>query len=252
METFYLGTHRPHWLGLVDVPLFVSHRRLRSVRRLPRARAPWVLDSGGFTELSQHGAWRTSTAEYIRAARRYRDEIGSLRWAAIQDWMCEPEMLRKTKLSVAEHQRRTIASLLDLRAAAPDIPWAPVLQGWAWGDHEQHAEAYEAAGINLRAEPIVGVGSICRRQATIRASLVLSWLAAAGLRLHGFGFKIGGLVTSASHLVSADSMAWSLNGKKQGKQMDCSKPHCGNCQHFALEWRGSLLERLAAPQGRSY
>lgn len=243
--TFYLGTHRPGWLGLTDVPLFISHRRLREVRRPARAQGPWCLDSGGFTELSQHGRWVTPQADYVAAVRRYAAEIGGLQWAAIQDWMCEPEMLKKTGLDVEEHQRRTVVSYIELRAAAPEIPWCPVLQGWAWGDHERHVEMYEAMGAgDLRAVPIVGVGSICRRQNTIRASLILSALKAEGLRLHGFGFKMQGLEASASDLASADSMAWSINGKKNGKQPDCAKPHCGNCLHFALDWRARLLDRV--------
>src|SRR5690242_4741899 len=95
---FYLGTHMPSWLTKTDVPLFVSHRRLlgelrpgRGARKtLPRARGPWALDSGGFTELQMFGEWRTTPAEYIAAVRRYRDEIGGLVWAAPMDWMCEP------------------------------------------------------------------------------------------------------------------------------------------------------------------
>ena len=54
---FYLGTHQPGWLSWATVPLFVSDRRLRRYRRLPKARTRWALDSGGFTELSTHGSW---------------------------------------------------------------------------------------------------------------------------------------------------------------------------------------------------
>ena len=67
---FFLGTHQPHWLARTEVPLFISHRALarRSPRRpLPRARGPWALDSGGFTELSTYGEWRTTPAAYVAA-----------------------------------------------------------------------------------------------------------------------------------------------------------------------------------------
>src|SRR5678810_804925 len=107
---FYLGAHQPSWLATVDVPLFVSHSRLAGRKTLPRARAPWALDSGGFTELSIHGGWRSSASEYAAAVLRHRDEVGQLDWAAPQDWMCEPPVVAKTGLSVAEHQRRTIAN----------------------------------------------------------------------------------------------------------------------------------------------
>jgi hypothetical protein len=46
-DSFFLGTHRPGWLARLDVPLFVSHRTLRTWPRLPWAREPWALDSGG-------------------------------------------------------------------------------------------------------------------------------------------------------------------------------------------------------------
>lgn len=38
-------------------------RRLCSRKRLPRALAPWAMDSGSFSELSLYGEWRASAAE---------------------------------------------------------------------------------------------------------------------------------------------------------------------------------------------
>jgi len=107
---FYLGAHHPHWLERAPFPLFVSHRQLAARRRLPRAATRWAVDSGGLTELRLHGRWHTSAAEYAAAVRRYRDEIGSLEWAAPQDWMCEPFMLAKTGLTIAVHQAHTVAN----------------------------------------------------------------------------------------------------------------------------------------------
>lgn len=77
-------------------------------------------------------------------------------WAAIQDWMCEPWILEKTGLTLDEHQRRTIESLRVLRELAPEIPWAPVVQGWAVADYLWHVEMYRDAGFDLTLEPIVG------------------------------------------------------------------------------------------------
>ena len=45
--------------------------------------------------------------------------------------MCEPFMLAKTGLTVAEHQARTVANYLELRSLAPELPFVPVLQGWS-------------------------------------------------------------------------------------------------------------------------
>jgi hypothetical protein len=345
---FYLGTHQPHWLWTVNVPLFVSRRTLQEVKTLRRALAPWALDSGGFTELQLYGRWTLSAADYVALVRRFHDAIGNLQWAAPQDWMCEPqviaglvearklpdcpeckdakrtrsrddkrtpkmrtlrleaderpvfhcavcqhEMIGKapqihvgrwlewaanagsvmapslakaqslgmdavvvfhgTGLSVEEHQRRTIDNLLELRRLAPDIQWTPVLQGWTIGDYWRHEEQYAEHGIDLRAEPIVGVGSVCRRQGTNTAETIFRSLAASGLRLHGFGVKIEGLAKFADVLASADSLAWSKAARISDPLPGHDKPgpgrprghiNCANCLEYALMWRANVLAAI--------
>lgn len=243
---FFLGSHRAHWLETAGVPLLVSRRTLAPMRALPRARIPWALDSGGFTELSMHGAWRTTPREYVAEIRRFADEIGMLEWASPQDWMCEATMLARTGLSVEEHQRRTIANYRELRALAPDLPIIPVLQGWTFGDYMRHVEHYDSAGVDLRSLPLVGVGTVCRRQSTTMAGTVLAVLHSEGLRLHGFGFKVQGLRASAHLLTSADSMAWSYSGRRNAPLDGHAARHksCANCIEYALEWRDGLVSSL--------
>jgi hypothetical protein len=103
---FYLGTHQPAWLTNATVPLFVSHRRLVGRTRLPRARTSWALDSGGFSELSLYGEWRTDPAEYVYWVDRYDREIGRLDWAAPQDWMFS--RLSKSVGPTVDHDARLI------------------------------------------------------------------------------------------------------------------------------------------------
>lgn len=247
---FYLGTHMPHWLGTVEVPLFVSHRRLAPRKTLPTARCEWALDSGGFTELSMFGQWRTTPGEYVTAVRRYRDQIGRLAWASPQDWMCEPWITEKTGLTVAEHQSRTVDNYVALRALAPDLPFVPVLQGWALADYLRHADCYADAGVDLAAERTVGVGSVCRRQHTEQIAHILHSLAELGLRLHGFGLKTAGLRASAHHLVSADSMSWSVRGRHVNPATCGSTTHVSesNCLTFALGWRRNVLAAIDSPK----
>lgn len=64
MKYFYLGTSEVRWLGQANVPLFISHRRLAPRKSFPRALTGWALDSGGFTELSMYGEWRTTARDY--------------------------------------------------------------------------------------------------------------------------------------------------------------------------------------------
>jgi hypothetical protein len=271
-QRFFLGTHQPGWLGTAGVPLFVSRRRLTARKTFPRALAPWALDSGGFTELDMFGNWTLSPAEYVADVRRFRDEVGQMAWAAPQDWMCEPHITKKTGLSVQEHQRRTIANYLELRSLAPDLPWIPVVQGWQLWSYWQCVEMYQEAGVDLAGLPLVGIGTVCRRQGTTNAALLIQSLATTyQLKLHAFGFKKQGLRACADYLVSADSMAWSAAARREpplpghaprlvlppnplgdlnllvrgfrsaplGPRPQGHK-NCANCLEYALLWRNEL------------
>lgn len=240
---FFLGTHQVHWLSKVDVPLFVSHRRLRRYKTLPKAKAPWSLDSGGFSELSLHGKWVTTHDEYVTAVRRYKAEVGNLQWAAPRDYMCEPVMIANTGLSVREHQYRTVESVIRLRTQSPDCPIICVLQGWKLRDYLNCIELYRGARIDLTKEPVVGVGSVCRRQATEEIGRIFETLHGQGLRLHGFGVKTAGLKLYGRYLTSADSLAWSFGGRRAGPCVHGSRAKSeSNCLAWALQWREKVLK----------
>jgi hypothetical protein len=204
------------------------------------------------------------------------------------DWMCEPWILKsvavaegviKTEPSgrlhsevvndareltpleqngmLASHQRRTIQNYLELTRKAPDIRWLPVLQGWSIADYERHLQQWWNAGVDLEKLPLVGVGSICRRQATIVAEDLIRYLWSQGLKLHGFGFKSQGLRKVSSYLVSADSMAWSYAARRKPPLPGCKgHKNCANCLKYALWWRAGLLETIekaeSCVQGRLF
>lgn len=245
---FYLGVHRANWLTTARVPLFVSHRILGPRKSLPRAAGPWSLDSGGFTELTLYGGFVTTPQEYAEAALRYQSEIGLLDWAAPQDWMCEPFMLAKTGLTIEEHQERTVESVLLLRQLAPSVHFAPVLQGWKVGDYMAHVRRYERAGIDLTAEPIVGIGSVCRRQFSAEIGELVGEVASCGIRLHGFGVKVRGIGRYAGSLTSADSMAWSFAARMEPPMEGHTHKACANCLVYALNWRERIMGLLNAVQ----
>jgi hypothetical protein len=246
---FYLGTHQPAWLARdLGVPLLVSHRRLAGRRSLPRATGPWALDSGGFTELSLYGRWRTDARAYVAAVRRYSEEIGYLDWAAGQDWMVENQVRARTGASLRTHQHRTVTNYLQLRELAPELPFIATLQGQSVADYHRCADLYERHGVDLAALPRVGVGSICRRQHSGEVEQIVRSLAARGLRLHTFGAKVLGLARYADAICSSDSLAWSFRGRHVP---GCSPSHRSesNCVHFALAWHTRLLASLPADTG---
>ena len=246
---FFLGTHIPAWLWTPDEDggeLFISARRLRRYRRWRPALVDWALDSGGFSELHQNGSWdAVPAAQYAAEVQRAQREVGRLQWAAVQDWMCEEVVLNKTGLSVEEHQDRTITSLIELSHLAPDVPWAPVVQGWREDDYMRHIVAYAVRGIDLTEFPVVGVGSICRRSGTKEAEAIMRRISRQGIRVHAFGFKTLGLRRCAPVIASSDSLAWSYTARRERIRLDgCAHSNCANCRKWASMWRNKMLEGL--------
>lgn len=246
---FYLGVSNAAWLRRYDVPMFMSRRELMRCRRLPIAAGSWALDSGGFTEVAQYGGWRTTPGQYVDQVRRLA-AIGGLAWSAPQDWMVEPAMIDRTGLTVLEHQLRTVANLVELRRMAPDLVFIPVLQGWTGRDYIEHVRMYGEAGVDLRLEPLVGLGSVCRRQASGEIEDIVLSLVGLGLALHGFGCKVAAIEKVGYLLESADSMAWSYRGRRTPRlpghtHVAVNEAHCPT---FAFSWRDRVLAGLEAQQ----
>ncbi|KKN62251.1 hypothetical protein LCGC14_0513880 [marine sediment metagenome] len=194
---------------------FLSVNRLRTRRSDFEAQA-WILDSGAFTEISQHGEFRTSPAEYAALIHRWH-RCGRLEMAVCQDFMCEPFILEATGHTVAQHQQWTVERYDGLLALAP-VPIMPVLQGWEAADYVAHARQY---GARLTHGMRVGVGSVCKRNASplaVRRILCAIMAERPDLRLHGFGLKSTALrdplIRALLH--SADSMAWSYAARRSG------------------------------------
>ncbi|MEV6639631.1 hypothetical protein [Amycolatopsis sp. NPDC051371] len=246
MRTFYLGVHQPAWLERdLGIPLLVSHRRLAGRRTLPRATHEWAVDSGGFSELSLYGRWRSDAHAYVAAVRRYRDEIGKLAWAAPQDWMVEQAVRNRTGLSVRTHLQRTVGNYLQLRDLAPELPIIPVIQGDEVADYHRCADLYERHGVDLAALPLVGVGSVCRRSHTGEVERIVRSLHARNLTTHCFGVKTQGLARYGEAIASSDSAAWSFSGRYLP---GCTPSHRNeaNCLRYALAWRARLHRKLTA------
>ena len=241
---FYLGTHHAtqRWFDL-GVPLFVSRRVLAARKTLPEtlpSLTDWALDPGGFTELSLYGEWRTSVYQYVSDVWRFA-QMGCLAWVAPQDWMCEPFMLQKTGLTVADHLERTVRNFLDLRQLLGPLV-IPVLQGWEPDDYHRCWEMYAKAGVDLEKEALVGLGSVCRRQNTSEAGRIVRSL--VPLKLHYFGAKLTGLESFGDALTSADSMAWSYRARRDWPLPGCTHKSCANCPRYAIRWRDRLMAGL--------
>lgn len=263
MVHFYLGAHEASWLEELDVPMFLSRRRFgRNTDRnktlftpgRPRGRPPrwpkpkqgWALDSGGFTELILNGGWPIGADQYADEVEQLQLEVGKMAWAAPQDWMCEPGMLRKTGLTVREHQDRTVENFLQLRQRLGELV-IPVVQGWTIDQYLECVELYQAQGVELEQEPLVGIGSICRRgQDHVIFQIVATLRQRYQLKMHGFGVRGSALQLMSHMLISADSMAWAYHASRRPPLPGCTHVTCASCKRYALQWREHLLDQIGA------
>jgi hypothetical protein len=234
---FFTGLHQPSDARHFDAA-FVSVNRLRP-RKAPMQARDWIMDSGAFTEISTHGRYRTSVAEYAAEIRRWATNgSGHLLAAVAQDWMCEPFIVARTGLSVQDHQRLTVERYDALRAEdCAGVYVMPVLQGFAPDDYVQHVTMY---GDRLELGQWVGVGSVCKRNGDPRqvAAVLLAIKAVRpDLRLHGFGLKTTALSDPLvrAQLDTADSMAWSFHARKNGRS--------ANDWREAVRWAGAIAAR---------
>lgn len=213
---FFTGLHHPSDAHRFD-HAFVSANRLWE-RRSDFQVNQWIMDSGAFSEILQHGKYRSerSVDEYAKQVLRWK-RCGIMRRAVTQDYMCEPDMLERTGMSVAEHQRLTIDRYLALHALCGEIIM-PCLQGQVIDDYVQHLAMY---GDILSPGAWVGVGSVCKRKNENYIGAILRSILQVrpDLRLHGFGLKISALRCADvwDMLYSADSMAWSYAARMAGR-----------------------------------
>lgn len=241
MRTFFVGLHQPadcgktHPNGQPKVRFAcVSINRLRTRKApLKEPAEGWMMDSGAFTEISTHGKYRHAPEEYAREAARW--VTPKLKCIVAQDYMCEPFILKKTGLTVLEHQRLTIERYDALviaweaeriKAGAANDNWPPVmpvLQGFTEEEYLRHIEMY---GDRLKPGMWVGIGSVCKRQGDVKVieRLLIAIVARRpDLLFHGFGVKLTALRSLVVQILleTADSMAWSFSARKKGRNANC-------------------------------
>lgn len=220
MIKFYVGLHQPSDARHFD-RAFVSVNRMRE--RRGRLRCPdWILDSGAFSEIAAHGRYRSPPEAYAAEVNRIAAVDAGLAAAVSQDWMCEAEILARTRFSIAKHQRLTIERYDQLLALVRGAYLMPVLQGYSPQSYVDHVFQY---GLRLPLGAYVGVGSLCKRNrndAKIEEVLLAIRRCRPDLRLHGFGLKRSALFSGVVRkcLFSADSMAWSFAARREGRNQN--------------------------------
>jgi len=196
-------------------PIFQQNRR----SPLPANGKPWILDSGGFSFLKKFGRYPMSEASYLKHALSLNANL-----IVSMDWMCEPNVIKKTGLSVKKHIENTVSSLRTILNLADRIPEVRlmsasspessfgiigVIQGWSIEDYLCCIDLLREQDLIL---PYMGVGSLCRRNSEKQIIRILRTIKRElpNIKLHGFGVKTSVLKYPEARelLFSLDSAAW--------------------------------------------
>jgi hypothetical protein len=235
---FYIGFDSPSYSYKCHVPYFISARVV--INRKKPLFGDWILDSGGFSELSLYGKYTISEDKYVEAIKRLNPSA-----SFCQDWMVEPMILAKTGGTIKTHQLKTIESYLNLVGKVDNM--LPVLQGQSIEDYLGHIEMYKLAGVSVNG--LFGLGSVCRRQKTKEIVWIINTIKSQypKIKLHGFGVKSTALKNGSVSIAldSADSMAWCYSGYRHKMYCDnCKARNCSHCVKYALGWREQLLQYI--------
>jgi hypothetical protein len=258
MKEFFTGTDRMTRAHEVDA-MISANALIRIVngkvryRKDPILADRWMLDSGAFSQINKWGDFIMSPEEYVRLACHFQ-WCGKLACIVTQDYMCEPDVIKKLqgmgkRASVRIHQRKTVERYIEILELADRyklrVPVMPVLQGWEVEDYKQHLEMYENAlskrfdtdydikfgNLNRHSTKgtaldtrWVGIGSTCKRNKNpeIVAEILdtLEWsFRMHRPKIHLFGFKQTGLKNSRikDRIYSADSFAYDYHDKMKGE-----------------------------------
>jgi len=174
----------------------------------------WILDSGGYSTLSQTGSYGSTVTEHLDFVAEHDDCISRF---ALRDWACEPSLLSEYGRAISTHQKWTTRDhILQFEAyETRDIDAEPmaVVQGYDIRGYLEHID--ELADYGLITD-YVGLGSVCRRgqDAEIKNTILrVREALPERVSLHGFGVKQSVLESPAvrNALDSVDSNAWEQN-----------------------------------------
>ena len=175
------------------------------------------VDSGGYSLM-------LSTGEHPEPDT-YLDTVvemgGDL--CALQDYPCEPEILREYGRTVRDHQARTTERAAECLAVIQDrgldVEPVAVVQGWEPGDYLNHVDRLAEQGCLT---DHVAIGSVCRRGQTDEIREIITAVRGAlprGTHLHAFGVKYEVLQYAdvRDAVDSVDSAAWEIYPNQGGR-----------------------------------
>ena len=180
---------------------------------------PWdgikslFIDSGGYSFFHRCGVYKDRIEDYLKYIDRVKPDF-----FATRDVPCEPEILKKWKLSVEANQKVTIENHSQiLKLIEKNYPHLKqklvvVLQGWEVDQYLNMIDKLKETGLLT---DYIGIGSICRRgkNQVIRDIILQVRQALPRHKIHAFGVKANILQYPECRkaLHSVDSLAYEFS-----------------------------------------
>jgi hypothetical protein len=242
---------------LMSANAFWKKGKFRNYEVLWDLEVPIALDSSGFVAMNHYGGYRWPIWDYLDFATSLRPI-----WWAAMDYCVEPEIARNHEQVIDRIEgtvyslAKTIACVTEWNRQLPECratPPMPVLQGWHPADYRHCVAEIERCLLGDPAyiegmgqdgwPPLVGVGSICRRQLAGTTGLMriidtLENLLPGHVKLHLFGIKSAGLkqLRDRPRIASVDSMAWNT-----GARWEALRTNQPRNKHFLTQKMGEWI-----------
>lgn len=258
---FYIGVNQYQQLSWVEKHFIYSYQLARRRKHpwMVPDRLNWIMDSGSFSELKMNGKYTFTPQEYFNTIEHWQPDI-----FVNMDYMCEPNQLEKTGMTVDQHQLLSLENQIQLKELLEDswmnghVELMGVIQGWTPLDYEDHIQLLKDHDMIM---PYMGIGSVCRRGDTNQILKVIKTVSKQlpNTKLHGFGVKTDILSNPLPHMVldSVDSQAWCMAGnygenaeymKKclhhEWKRCPKNTEDCRNCGRFMNTWLEKNLNKI--------
>ena len=211
----YMTLDHVAYIKHVDNMCWSFKQLRRRKKELPKCKGKFLMDSAGFTELSDNGKYSFDIDEYLTCVRRFQPD-----YFVNMDWMCEPAILCKTGNSIRYHIINTVENYhrMILKMSEDEIKKCiPVIQGWGILDYFYCIEQYENNGLLA---PYMGIGSVCRRGSASEIAKIISMINGElpNIKLHGFGIKKSIIDLLPNNILySIDSAAYMFLKKHNGR-----------------------------------
>lgn len=168
-----------------------------------------IVDSGGYAFFSRWGDYPFSLNEYLDLVYYIKDKYPLFRVATL-DYPCEPSINRRQLMFNDERIKKTVSNAVKCIEADCNLPWLPVIQGYARDEYLSCIDLYRDAGITC---DYWAIGSICSRKGNpleLRNIITSIKDQHQNNKLHAFGLGIPFLQDpQIFHAIySSDSSAW--------------------------------------------